>query len=138
MMSNNDGTTPLNAFFGNMSKHRLGKKDDYQIVCLDNKVNISQLRVIANALKHPITYVQGPPGTGKTHSIINLLISTFFNGQTVLVSSNNNKPIDDIYAKLISLEYKKKKIPLTIRFYSLPVQKNTSIQSKSLSCKMMF
>jgi hypothetical protein len=114
MMSNNEGTTPLHAFFGNMSKHRLGKKDDYQIVCLDNKVNISQLRVIANALKHPVTYVQGPPGTGKTHSIINLLISTFFNGQTVLVSSNNNKPIDDIYAKLINLEYRKKKIPLPV------------------------
>lgn len=114
MMANKEGTTPLQAFFGNMSKHRLGKKDDYQIVCLDNKVNISQLRVISNALKHPVTYVQGPPGTGKTHSIINLLISTFFNGQTVLVSSNNNKPIDDIYTKLICLKYREKIIPLPV------------------------
>ena len=63
--------------FGNMHKNRLGKKEDYQIVALNNQVNISQLRVIANTLKHPVTYVQGPPGTGKTHSIINLLISTF-------------------------------------------------------------
>lgn len=114
LMAKKEGNTPLQAFFGNMSKHRLGKKDDYQIVTLDNKVNISQLRVISNALKHPITYVQGPPGTGKTHSIINLLISTFFNEQTVLVSSNNNKPIDDIYAKLINLKYGTKKIPLPV------------------------
>ncbi|OED58995.1 AAA domain-containing protein [Acholeplasma laidlawii] len=114
LMAKKEGNTPLQAFFGNMSKHRLGKKDDYQIVTLDNKVNISQLRVISNALKHPITYVQGPPGTGKTHSIINLLISTLFNEQTVLVSSNNNKPIDDIYAKLINLKYGTKTIPLPV------------------------
>ena len=114
LMSGKDITTPLLAFFGNMSSNRLGRKDDYQIVTLNNQVNISQLRVIANALKHPITYVQGPPGTGKTHSIINLLISTFFNDQTVLVSSNNNKPIDDIYEKLTNLKYRDRTIPLPV------------------------
>lgn len=114
MMSGNNSTTPIQAFFGNMSTARLGRKDDYQIVSLNNQVNISQLRVIANALKHPVTYVQGPPGTGKTHSIINLLISTFFNDQSVIVSSNNNKPIDDIYAKLTNLKYRDKIIPLPV------------------------
>lgn len=75
-------------------------------------MNVDQLRVIHNALKQPVTYVQEPPGTGKTHNIINLLISAFFNEQTVLVSSNNNKPIDDIGLKLQNIKYQNRPIPL--------------------------
>jgi len=105
---------PLKAFFGNMDTTMLSRKRKFDIVLLDNMMNIDQLRVIHNALKQPVTYVQGPPGTGKTQSILNLLISTFFNEQTVLVSSNNNKPIDDIYAKLKKLESKSRPLPLPI------------------------
>ncbi len=107
-------STPLKAFFGNMNTSLSGRKRKFDIVLLDNMMNIDQLRVIHNALKQPVTYVQGPPGTGKTQSILNLLISTFFNNQTVLVSSNNNKPIDDIYAKLKKLESRNRPLPLPI------------------------
>ncbi len=107
-------STPLKAFFGNMDIGLLSRKRAFDIVLLDNKMNVDQLRVVHNALKQPITYVQGPPGTGKTQSILNLLISCFFNGQTVLVSSNNNKPIDDIYSKLRELKSRHKLIPLPI------------------------
>ena len=100
----NELSVPLLAFFGNMDIKYKSKKRVFDIVLLDQRMNVDQLRVIHNALKQPVTYVQGPPGTGKTQSIINLLISTFFNEQTVLVSSNNNKPIDDIYYKLKQLK----------------------------------
>lgn len=110
--SNNVLTTPLEAFFGNMSKDKLKRKRNVDVVVLDNKVNIDQMRVIYNALVQPITYVQGPPGTGKTATIINTLISAFFNNQTVLVSSNNNKPISDILSKLQSLKNRDFSIPL--------------------------
>lgn len=107
-------SVPLKAFFGNMDTSLLSRKRAFDIVLLDDKANVDQLRVIHNALKQPVTYVQGPPGTGKTQSILNLLISALFNEQTVLVSSNNNKPIDDIYIKIREIEYKEKKIPLPI------------------------
>ena len=107
-------STPLKAFFGNMDTSLLSRKRAFHIVLLDEKMNVDQLRVVHNALKQPITYVQGPPGTGKTQSILTLLISCFFNEQTVLVSSNNNKPIDDIYLKLNQLTSKGKIIPLPV------------------------
>lgn len=105
-------STPLEAFFGNMSKSKLKRSKHVDVVILDDKANIDQLRVIYNALVQPITYVQGPPGTGKTATIINVLISAFFNNQTVLVSSNNNKPITDIYNKIQSLKSRDRHIPL--------------------------
>lgn len=110
----NSMSVPLKAFFGNMDTSQLSRKRSFDIVLLDKQMNVDQLRVIHNALKQPVTYVQGPPGTGKTHSIINLLISAFFNEQTVLVSSNNNKPIDDIYLKLQKLKYQSQYIPLPV------------------------
>lgn len=105
-------STPLKAFFGNMDTSQLSRKRVFDIVLINQKMNVDQLRVIHNALKQPVTYVQGPPGTGKTYSIINLLISAFFNEQTVLVSSNNNKPIDDIGIKLQDIKYQSRSIPL--------------------------
>lgn len=98
---NNNLEYPLKAFFGNMTKDFMkGKKRDVNIKLIDNNINEYQIRVIYNSLTAPITYVQGPPGTGKTHTITNALISAFFNGDKVLVSSNNNKPINDIYGKI--------------------------------------
>ncbi|MEF3692543.1 MAG: AAA domain-containing protein, partial [Acholeplasmataceae bacterium] len=106
-------STPIKAFFGNMDTSLLSHKRSFDIVLL-KELNVDQLRVVHNALKQPITYVQGPPGTGKTYSIINLLVSSLFNQQTVLVSSNNNKPIDDIITKMNELKYQGRALPLPI------------------------
>lgn len=113
MKENNDLNVPMKAFFGDMSIRHLGKKD-YNIYLLDERVNIDQLRVIHNALKNPITYVQGPPGTGKTQTIVNVILSAYYNDKTVLVSSNNNKPIDGIYKKMSQLSYGSRKIELPL------------------------
>jgi len=104
-------STPLKAFFGNMTDaYQKGRTRNVDVVLIDDKVNIDQLRVVYNALTKPITYVQGPPGTGKTQTIINVLISAFFNDDKVLVSSNNNKPINDIYDKFLNFKNKKGKM----------------------------
>ena len=42
----------------------------------------------------------GPPGTGKTQTILNVILSAFFNERSVLVCSSNNKPVDGITDKL--------------------------------------
>ena len=51
-------------------------------------------------MKYPVTYVQGPPGTGKTQTIINVVLSAFYNNKTMLICSSNNKPVDGIVSKL--------------------------------------
>lgn len=95
---------PLKAFFGNSNRFGAKRKEP-SIVIYDNKVNIDQMRVIYNTMKYPITYVQGPPGTGKTQTILNVILSEFFNSQTTLICSSNNKPINGILEKL-SFSYK--------------------------------
>ena len=90
---------PLKAFFGNSNRFGTKKKEP-SIVIYDEKVNIDQMRVIYNTMKYPITYVEGPPGTGKTQTILNVILSAFFNSRTILVCSSNNKPINGILEKL--------------------------------------
>ena len=90
---------PLKAFFGNSNRFGVKRKEP-NIVIYDNKVNIDQMRVIYNTMKYPITYVQGPPGTGKTQTILNVILSAFFNSKTTLICSSNNKPINGILEKL--------------------------------------
>ncbi|MCR4898412.1 MAG: hypothetical protein K5892_04205, partial [Acholeplasmatales bacterium] len=89
---------PLKAFFGELSKRNRGKAEP-NIVLMDNKADIDQVRVVYNAMKNPVTYVQGPPGTGKTTTLMNVVLSSFLNDETCLICSNNNHPIDDILKK---------------------------------------
>lgn len=90
---------PLRAFFGNTSYADNGKRKP-GVVLFDTHVNADQAFAIYSALKNKVTYVQGPPGTGKTCTIFNVILSCFFDGRTVLVSTNNNRPLDGIAAKL--------------------------------------
>ncbi len=97
---------PLKALFGNSNRFGAKRKEP-AIVIYNNKVNIDQMQVIYNTMKYPITYVEGPPGTGKTQTIINVILSEFFNSKTTLVCSSNNKPINGILEKL-KFSYKEK------------------------------
>jgi hypothetical protein len=107
---NGDLQIPMKAFFQNLSLLDTKNRTKPNIVLYDNNVNIDQLRTIYNALKYPITYVQGPPGTGKTQTILNIAVNCFTSNKTLLVSSNNNVPIDGIYKKLNLGHYNNKEI----------------------------
>ena len=98
-IKNNNLEYPLKAFFGNSNRFGAKRKEP-SIVIYDDKVNIDQMRVIYNTMKYPITYVEGPPGTGKTQTILNVILSAFFNSRTTLICSSNNKPINGIIEKL--------------------------------------
>src|SRR5690606_16104778 len=101
---------PLKAFFQNLSLlDRKNRKEPY-LILYDNNVNIDQLRTIYNSLKYPITYVQGPPGTGKTQTILNIVVNCLTNNKTLLITSNNNIPIDGIKDKLFLGKYNNKEI----------------------------
>lgn len=101
---------PLRAFFQNSSSLDRKNRQEPYLVIYDTNVNIDQLRTIYNSLKYPITYVQGPPGTGKTQTILNIVLNCLTNGKTLLISSNNNVPIDGISEKLSLGKYNNKEI----------------------------
>lgn len=91
---------PLKAFFGR-NKSRSGTSKEVNIVVFNrNKINIDQMRVVYNSMVNHVTYVKGPPGTGKTETIFNVLLSAYANDKTVLVCSNNNHPVNDIFKKM--------------------------------------
>lgn len=89
---------PARVFFGmNVNKRRYRANP---IITSDSKVNMDQYRTIYNAMNQTITYVQGPPGTGKTSTIVNVVLSCLLNRQKVLIVSNNNEAINNIFRKL--------------------------------------
>lgn len=102
--------TPLKAFFGDVHRYG-GRTSNPAIVIYDNKVNVNQMGVIYYSMTYPITYVQGPPGTGKTQTILNVVLSAFFNSKTVLICSSNNKPINGIIEKLTFKDNNNDEIP---------------------------
>lgn len=106
-------TTPIKAFFGDLLA-RPRRSKDYPIVLINGNINLDQLLAINNGMKYPLAYIQGPPGTGKTNTIINTIITAFYNERTVLFTSYNNHPINGVFDKLSGMEYKGKKIPFPV------------------------
>ncbi|MCM1327060.1 MAG: AAA domain-containing protein [Bacteroidales bacterium] len=113
MYSEGKATIPIKAFFGELLKPSIRRKE-YPITLIDKRINLDQLLAINNAMKYPIAYIQGPPGTGKTNTIINTIVTAFFNERTVLFASYNNHPINSVFEKLRNMEYKGKKIPFPV------------------------
>ena len=97
---NNKLSTPLKAFFGDLTKASYKRSKEPSIMIYDDKININQMRVLYNAMKYPLTYVQGPPGTGKSQTILNVILSALFNNKKILVCSGNNKPVESLVSKL--------------------------------------
>lgn len=98
-----DMPLPLKSFFGENAK--LARRVNYPIFTTDNKYNIDQINAIHEGFSSVVSYIQGPPGTGKTQTLLNAILSAEFNGKTVLVTSNNNIPMDGIYADILDLKY---------------------------------
>ena len=109
----NHPTKPLEAFFGNLLERPVRRKE-FPIVLCNKKANLDQLLAISTVLKYPLAYVQGPPGTGKTNTIINTILSAFFNDRTVLFTSYNNHPIDGVFEAISHLKYRGNIIPFPV------------------------
>ncbi len=104
---------PMKAFFGDLL-NRPVKRKAYPIELIDHQINLDQLLAIYHAMRYSIAYIQGPPGTGKTSTIINTVITAFFNEKTVLFASYNNHPINGVFERLSNMEYQGKRIPFPI------------------------
>lgn len=104
---------PIKAFFGDLLA-RPRRIKDYPIALINSNINLDQLLAINNGMKYPLAYIQGPPGTGKTNTIINTIITAFFNERTVLFTSYNNHPINGVFDKLTSMTYRGKRIAFPV------------------------
>ncbi|MBD5461201.1 MAG: DNA helicase, partial [Lachnospiraceae bacterium] len=113
MYEKREVTVPIQAFFGDLLG-RPARRKTYPIALADKRINLDQLLAINNAMKYPVAYIQGPPGTGKTSTIINTIVTAFFNERTVLFSSYNNHPIDGVFKKLSGMQYQGRIIPFPI------------------------
>ena len=113
MYKKKEVTFPIMAFFGDLLEKPRRIKN-YPIALVNNKINLDQLLSINKAMQYPTAYIQGPPGTGKTNTIINTIVTAFFNERTVLFTSYNNHPINGVFDKLRSLKYKDKIIPFPV------------------------
>ncbi len=113
MYEENKVTVPIKAFFGDLLE-RPRKYKAYPITLLDKKINLDQLLAINNGMKNPVTYIQGPPGTGKTNTIINTILTAFFNEKTILFCSYNNHPLDSVFVKMSGILYRQKTVPLPV------------------------
>lgn len=67
--------------------------------------NNSQFKAVTNALENSVSIIQGPPGTGKTQTILNIIANLLVWNKMVLVVSNNNSAIENVYEKLASPKY---------------------------------
>lgn len=113
MYSDGNAPFPIKAFFGDLL-NRPDRRKSYPITLIDRRVNLDQLLTINNAMKYPLAYIQGPPGTGKTSTIINTIVTAFFNDRTVLFASYNNHPINGVFDKLRDMEYAGRTIPFPV------------------------
>ncbi len=129
---NNQLPIPLKSFFGNITKRNNIRRKEPSLIILDKKININQMRVLYNAMKYPVTYVQGPPGTGKTQTILNVVLSAFYNEKNILICSSNNKPVDGIVEKL-NFKYKDKEINFPyLRLGNFEDVKKTTLRIRNL------
>lgn len=106
-------TIPIKAFFGDLIS-RPRRTKEYPITLINQNINLDQLLAINNGMKYPVAYIQGPPGTGKTNTIINTIVTAFFNEKTVLFTAYNNHPINAVFNKLIHMEYRGRKIAFPV------------------------
>ncbi len=106
-------SVPIRAFFGDLLE-RPRRTAAYPIALINQRINMDQLLAIHNAMKYPVAYIQGPPGTGKTNTIMNTIVTAFFNERTVLFASYNNHPINGVYEKLSAIKYRGRTIPFPI------------------------
>ncbi len=96
---------PLQVFFGSQDI-KLTRRQNYPIFTVNDKYDVSQINAIYTSMRSPVSYIQGPPGTGKTQTLLNAILTAQFNGKTILVSSNNNIPMDGVYEDILALKYK--------------------------------
>ncbi|MEX2784583.1 AAA domain-containing protein [Streptococcus sp. H49] len=100
-----DPKTALSNYLNPSKSLHISKKKIKQLI-FPFGCNRSQYRATKAAFENQISVIQGPPGTGKTQTILNIIANILLQDKTVLVVSNNNTAIENVYDKLANDKYK--------------------------------
>lgn len=87
-------STALHSLF--TENPREEKQFDFPVLASENSLTDRQMDAVESALSNPLTVIQGPPGTGKSHVVLNILLSAFLSGRSVLFASKNHQALDEV------------------------------------------
>ncbi|WP_165401382.1 AAA domain-containing protein [Herbihabitans rhizosphaerae] len=60
------------------------------------RLNHAQEIALDAAAHNPLTVITGPPGTGKSQTVTAIVAEAWRRGESVVLSSTNNRPVDDV------------------------------------------
>jgi hypothetical protein len=60
------------------------------------RLNHAQEQAVSVAATSPLTVITGPPGTGKSQTVTAIIAEAWRRGESVVLSSTNNTPVDDV------------------------------------------
>lgn len=88
------------------------------------KMDEPQKEAVVHALNDRLSVVTGPPGCGKTQVILNIIANALIWGKSVLISSKNNKAVDNVKERFDTIDG----IGFVMRFGS-----KTTIKERTIS-----
>lgn len=68
------------------------------------KMDEPQKEAVVHALNDRLSVVTGPPGCGKTQVILNIIANALVRGKSVLISSKNNKAVDNVKERFDTID----------------------------------
>lgn len=90
--------------------------EDNQLSFLNYELTESQKLAYRRILGQDITSIEGPPGTGKTHLIATYCMDMLIQNKKVLVTSTNNKAVDNVLEKLKQFDISIKDMLITGKY----------------------
>lgn len=72
----------------------------YRYAFLSHELTESQKTAYQNMISSEFSLIEGPPGTGKTQLIVTFCADMILKNKTVVVTSTNNKAVDNVLNKL--------------------------------------
>ncbi len=75
---------------------------------LYDNLTISQKEAYNSMIKNMFSLIEGPPGTGKTHLITIFAANMILHNKKTIITSTNNKAVDNVYQKLKEFDEKNK------------------------------
>ncbi|MGC9108761.1 MAG: DEAD/DEAH box helicase [Caldimicrobium sp.] len=84
------------------------RNNQYRYAFLENELTRSQQKAYNTIINNFLSLIEGPPGTGKTQLIATLAAEMMLANKKVVITSTNNKAVDNVYQKLKEFDEKNK------------------------------
>ncbi|PMP63749.1 MAG: hypothetical protein C0197_01885 [Caldimicrobium thiodismutans] len=84
------------------------RNNQYRYAFLENELTCSQQEAYNTIINNLLSLIEGPPGTGKTQLIATFAAEMMLANKKVVITSTNNKAVDNVYQKLKEFDEKNK------------------------------